>query len=256
MQLMVTGRHVAVTEPMKEYAREKLARIVHERPQVNEVHLIMDVEKYRHRVEVTVRGRHLDLFCREETHDMYASIDRALTKLDRLLHRHKERRARRRQAPLREVAPAEAFPPAAEEPSLSRRLAMQPMYAREALLQLKVERHLFFAFLNEETGEVNLAYRLGEGRIGLLSPKRVRGPDRAARFRLTIFKEEAIGPDGRLRHLRADAVDVGWASPEEAVASIAASGGTYRFFMNTAAGAPSLVYAQEDGGYALIEPRP
>ena len=77
MQLIVTGRHVRVTGAMKEYAREKLGRVVTRRPHLNEAHVIMDVQKYRHIAEITVRGKGLELFCRAETPDMYASIDSA-----------------------------------------------------------------------------------------------------------------------------------------------------------------------------------
>jgi putative sigma-54 modulation protein len=256
MQLIVTGRHVDVTEPMKNYAREKLTRIMHERPHINEIHLIMDVQKYRHRVEISVRGKNLELFCREETPDMYASIDRALAKLDRQLCRYKERHLRKHQPPT--VRAHGALPQEEtaerEEPSIAQRFPIKPMYPSEAFLQMKVGRHLFFIFLNAETEEINLLYRIGAHEIGHLIPRKIKGPDQQARFQLRVFSEDSITPDAKPRSLRTERHDVAWATPEEALAAMVAAGEKYSFFMSTAAENASVVYQQVNGTYALIEP--
>lgn len=256
MKLIVTGRHVDVTEAMKNYAREKLGRIMHDRPHINEIHVIMDVQKYRHRVELSARGKNLDLFCQEETPDMYASIDRALAKLDRQLLRYKERRLRKHQpAPVRaHGAPPREETAEWEEPYIAQRFPMRPMYPGEAFLQMKVERHLFFIFLNAETEEINLLYRIGEHEIGHLIPKKINGPDQQATFQLRVFGEASFTPGAKPRPLRKEPCDVAWATPEEALASMVAAGEKYRFFMNTAAENASVVYQQVNGSYALIEP--
>jgi putative sigma-54 modulation protein len=252
---MVTGRHIDVTDAMKNYAREKLGRIMHERPHINEVHVIMDVEKYRHRVEVSVRGKNLDLFCREETADMYASIDRVLQKLERQLRRYKERHLKKHQTPPTRIATPEEVPAPRREPYLSERVTMNPMYVTEALLQMKVERHLFFIFLDAETEQVNFLYRMGDGEIGHLEPRKIKGPDQQAKFRLRVFREDDIHADMRLRPSRTETCYVGWATPEGALAAMVAAGEKYRFFMNTAARNACVVYARAGGSYALIEPQ-
>jgi len=256
MQLMVTGRHVNVTEAMKQYAREKLSRVMHERPHLNEVHLIMDVQKYRHRVEISARGKNLEVFCREETDDMYRSIDSAIAKLDRQLSKYKERHTRRQQ---KATTPSPPAPPSegkgAEEQYLSLRVTMKPMFMGEALLQIKTERHLFFVFLNAETEEVNFLYRSGDGEITHLSPKKIKGMDQPAQFHVRVFREDSITPDAKLRGLRKGSREVEWSSPEDALASMAAQGEKYRFFMNTTAENASAVYRQINGTYAIIEPK-
>ncbi|MEJ2745372.1 MAG: ribosome-associated translation inhibitor RaiA [bacterium] len=256
MKLLVTGRHVEVTEAMKNYAREKLGRVMHERPHINEIHVIMDVEKYRHRVELSARGKSLELFCQEETPDMYASIDRALAKLDRQLLRYKERHLRKNQpVPIRDMeTPLVEETVEGEEPSITHRFAMEIMYPQEAFLQMKSERHLFFVFLNAETEEINLLYRLGEEEIGHLVPRKIKGMDQEAKFQLQVVREDSIAPDAKLRARRKEDCYVAWAAPEEALASMLAAGEKYRFFMSTMAENASVVYQQVDGAYALIEP--
>jgi putative sigma-54 modulation protein len=258
MQLIVTGRHVSVTGAMKQYAREKLGRIMTERPHLNEAHMIMDVQKYRHLVEIAVRGKDLELFCREETSDMYASIDSAVAKLERQLRRFKERHTRKqktlrqppRKAPRRRTGEAEP-----EETGITLRFPMNPMFMNEALLQMKVQQHLFFAFLNADTERVNLLCRPGEGEIGHLVPKKLQGPGRPAVFRMRVYREESVTPDRKPHASRKEDCTVEWATPEEAVEAMAEAGAKYRFFMNTEARNPCVVYAQANGDYGLIEPR-
>jgi len=254
MEILVTGRHVAVTDAMKQYAREKLGRIMRERPHLNEAHVIMDVQKYRHRVEVTVRGKHLDLFCSEETADMYASIDRAVQKLERRLRRYKDRHLKKHLAhPLRPAAAGRPSARRERSPALLR-FTMNLMYVEEALLQMKLERHLFFIFLDPETEKVNFLCRHREGEIAHLEPRKVKGPGRPATFRVRVYRDDDIAEGKRRRAVRTETRLVPWETPDEALAAMVAAGEKYRFFMNGAAGRASVVYARAGGGYALIEP--
>lgn len=253
MQLTVTGRHVSVTEAMKEHAREKLGHAMRERPHINEIHVTMDVEKYRHRVELHVRGKNLDLFCHEETGDMYASIDGALVKLERQLRRYRERHSRKQQKqPPRFRAEEEAPDP--DEPRIKQRLAMKPMFLDEALLQMKVDGHIFLAFINARTDAVNLLYRTGEGEVGHLAPKKIKGPDRAGKFRLRVFSEKSIIPDAKPRLLRKEVRSFDWSTPEEILSALANDERVFCFFLNREAENSCIIYKRAGGGYALIEP--
>jgi putative sigma-54 modulation protein len=259
MQLIVTGRHVSVTGAMKQYAREKLGRIMTARPHLNEAHMIMDVQKYRHLVEITVRGKDLELFCREETPDMYASIDSAMAKLERQLRRFKERHTKKQKTlrqPSREALRRRTGEAKPGEVGITLRFPMNPMFLNEALLQMKVQQHLFFVFLNADTERVNLLCRPGEGEVGHLLPKKLQGPGRPAVFQMRVYREESVTPDRKPRTSRKEDCTVEWATPEEAVEAMADTGEKYRFFMNTETRNPCIVSAQASGAYGLIEPRP
>lgn len=258
MELIVTGRHVNITGAMKEYAREKLGRVMTERPHLTEAHVIMDVQKYRHLVEITVRGKDLELFCHEETPDMYASIDSAVAKLERQLRRFKERHTARKKTP-RQLSPRGARGPArganADESGITLRFPMTPMFLSEALLQMKVQGHLFFVFLNAETERVNLLCHPGEGEIGHLVPKKLQGAGKPAIFQMRVYLEEAITPDRKPRAARRVNCPITWATPDEAVEAMTAIGDKFRLFMNSETRNPCVVYEQESGDYGLIEPR-
>lgn len=86
MAIEITGRHVSITESMRDYASKKVQNAVADFAEVENVHVILDVQKYRQIAEVVVQGRqHLRLEAREVSDDMYASIDTLMDKIERQL---------------------------------------------------------------------------------------------------------------------------------------------------------------------------
>src|SRR5438132_1667746 len=70
--IQVTGRHVSVTEAMKEYCRRRLACLHLDYPKIIEVQIVMDVQKYRHTAEVILHcSNHITLEASAESNDMY-----------------------------------------------------------------------------------------------------------------------------------------------------------------------------------------
>ena len=54
MQLSVTGHHVEVSAPLREYVVNKIEKIERHFDHVSDVHCILTVEKLRHKAEATV----------------------------------------------------------------------------------------------------------------------------------------------------------------------------------------------------------
>ena len=91
MQLNITGHHVEVTDSLKAYVAEKLERLEKHFDHVNNVHVILSVEKQRHKSEATVNVNGASLFADSTEEDMYAAIDSMTDKLDRQIKKHKEK---------------------------------------------------------------------------------------------------------------------------------------------------------------------
>jgi putative sigma-54 modulation protein len=88
VQISVTGRHMEVTDAIRGHAEEKITRELAEFPRVQSVHVILAIEKYRHIAEVVVQApHHIHLESKEESDDMYISIDRAVEKVEKQLHK-------------------------------------------------------------------------------------------------------------------------------------------------------------------------
>lgn len=91
MQLTLTGHHVDITESMETYVREKFAKLERHFDNVLDVHVILTVEKQRHKAEATLHVSGNNLFAECEEDDMYVAIDGLIDKLDRQVLKHKSK---------------------------------------------------------------------------------------------------------------------------------------------------------------------
>lgn len=91
MQLDITGHHVDITEPLREYVTSKLEKVGRHFDLVTDVHCILTVEKLRHKAEATVSVNGAKIYADATEEGMYAAIDRLADKLERRVRKHKEK---------------------------------------------------------------------------------------------------------------------------------------------------------------------
>lgn len=87
--ITITGRNVQITESMKDYAMEKVSKIERFTDRILEVNVIMDIQKLEHRVDIVMKIGHIKINSHASTNDMYASIDKAVDKLEAQFRRYK-----------------------------------------------------------------------------------------------------------------------------------------------------------------------
>jgi putative sigma-54 modulation protein len=108
MQVSVTARKMEMTPALKSYAKQKVQKITKHLERVIDAHIVLSVEKYRHKVEVTINANGFMIRGEEITGDMYSAIDQVMDKLDAQITKHKSKlnkrgRQRRAERPTREV---------------------------------------------------------------------------------------------------------------------------------------------------------
>lgn len=91
MQLSITGHHVEVSESLKDYINSKMERVKRHFDHVIDAHVVLDVEKQRHKAETTLKISGSRIHAASENEDMYAAIDAMIDKLDRQVRKHKEK---------------------------------------------------------------------------------------------------------------------------------------------------------------------
>jgi putative sigma-54 modulation protein len=180
MQLHVKGRNLEVSDAIRNYAEQKLAKLERqlEDPRVE---LELAVERNpsiaaSQVAEATIWTRGPVLRAREASGDMHASIDQLVEKLERQVTRYRTRgRSRRRRAARANGPTPDTVPVAAEdsEPEIvkTKTFAVTPLSPQEAVLQLELVGHDFFVFRNDDSGEVNVVYRRRDGQFGLIEPQ-------------------------------------------------------------------------------------
>lgn len=93
MNINVTCRHMDMTEAVRQHAIQGVQESFAEFPRVEDVHVILDVQKkIHHCAEVVVHAAgHVHVESKVETDDMYASIDQAIDKAHRQLRKKRDK---------------------------------------------------------------------------------------------------------------------------------------------------------------------
>ena len=178
----VTGRHVSITEAIKDYAHKKVENLHLDYPRIIEAHVILDVEKHRHFAEVILHcNNHITIEASHECDDMYASIDGVIDKIAQQMRKYKTKILRNHRprgfvkhfdehvfAPLNAAfAEVEEHEP---EVIKTERYAVKPMFVDEAVLQIEMSTRQFVVFLNAKSEKINVLYRRKDGGFGLMEP--------------------------------------------------------------------------------------
>jgi len=90
-RITILGRHILVTEAMKNYATEKLSKVERFHTHLLDIHVTMDIQNLEHVVDILVKFEHFRIKVHAGSSDMYASIDKAVTRLRKVMARWKDR---------------------------------------------------------------------------------------------------------------------------------------------------------------------
>ena len=91
MQMTISGHHLEVTDPIREYITTKLSKLERHYEQITSTSVILTVDKLQQKAEATLHVSGGELFAIAEHTDLYAAIDALTDKLDRQLIKHKEK---------------------------------------------------------------------------------------------------------------------------------------------------------------------
>ncbi|MDG1732046.1 MAG: ribosome hibernation promoting factor [Thalassotalea sp.] len=91
MQINLSGHHVEVTPPMRAYVESKLQKLERHFDHINNVYVVLKVEKLKQIAEATLHVNAGEIFASADSEDMYASIDGLIDKLDRQVIKHKDK---------------------------------------------------------------------------------------------------------------------------------------------------------------------
>jgi putative sigma-54 modulation protein len=181
MRLQVKGRNVEVSDSIRSYAEEKLARLERQLPEPTEIEVELSREHNPsiaddHIAEATIRTKGPTLRAKESSPAFESSIDLVADKIDRQVKRYREKRSRRETARRGNGhAPVDEPNFSAEQLEemivKSKQFDLQPLTPEEATLELELVGHDFFVFVNVDTGKTNVVYLRRDGAYGLIEPQ-------------------------------------------------------------------------------------
>ncbi|MDR9828347.1 ribosome hibernation promoting factor [Vibrio sp. FNV 38] len=91
MQINLNGHHVDLTDSMQDYVNTKFEKLERFFDHINNVNVVLRVEKTRQIAEATLHVNQGDIHAAAEEESMYAAIDALVDKLIRQLNKHKEK---------------------------------------------------------------------------------------------------------------------------------------------------------------------
>ncbi len=184
--IQITGRHVEITESMKDYAIEKISRIERILNRIIDVNVIMDIQRLEHRVEIILKAGNTSIRSKASTTDMYVSIDQAVDKLETQILKYKSKIQDHHakghailNMPVNIISKEEDFE--VQEDNESQRfkphkvikqktIPLKMLTYDEAVMKMELSDDSFMLFKNEVDQKLKVIYKTKDGNYGIIEP--------------------------------------------------------------------------------------
>ncbi len=196
LRISILGRNVYVTDSMKDYAFEKISKIEKFHNHIMDIHVTMDVQKMEQSVIIMLHLEHLRVKVSASSTDMYASIDKAIEKLQAKIRRWKSRiqdhhKKSRSVVDLQvnvlkrpftdielinESIEIENAAEAMHEYEMPQVIGtdtrpMKMLTTEEAVMKMELSDDKFMLYRGEEDQKLKVIYRRNDGNYGLILPE-------------------------------------------------------------------------------------
>ena len=174
MKFQFSEKKVKLPGNVHAYAEKKVMKLARFFEEDAEALIVFSVEKNRNNVELTVHGAGTWFRAKESTSDMFASVDAAVATIEGQIRKNKTRLSRRlRQDAFTRTVEDTSFVTEEPEEELkivrTKQFHFKPMTREEAIMQMNLLEHTFFAFRDEDNGgSFAVVYRRNDGDYGII----------------------------------------------------------------------------------------
>ena len=178
MNITTTARHFEASPELIEHIGERIGRLKRYFDHILNVHVIMDVQKFRHIAEVNVHVNGHDFTAKEESEDMYGSIDLSAKSLERQIKKfkgkildthHHPRKNGIRPISAERIIKAESVG-SEDGIAVMDQVPHEISYlsVEEAIISMVDREKGFLLFNNTESGKLNFVYKRSDGHYGVI----------------------------------------------------------------------------------------
>lgn len=185
MQISIIHKHINVSDDQKQYVEDKINHLKHLGQRVDDESTSVRVDIESNNVKTSNKNVSLQVtmfvphaVVRAEVFGVTVeeAIDLAAEKLRKQLERYKARRNRRDQSgkwipasTLEEITAKQGDASLVSKVSKRKAFAdLKPMHEEEAIEQMELLGHDFYAFISSENGKFGVVYKREDGSYGLL----------------------------------------------------------------------------------------
>ncbi|MBR0266192.1 MAG: ribosome-associated translation inhibitor RaiA [Clostridia bacterium] len=176
MKLTITARNMVVTPAITKRIEKKTETMGRYLWPETEMQIKLEKEKNRRVAEITVpMGKNVILRSEASADDnLFLAIDKALAKMERQIRKHRTKLGKNLREEIPDVPEYIEEDQAEEtERKLVKRktFPVRPMSVEDAIIEMDLLGHNFFAFVNIDTERTNVLYLRKDGDLGLLEPE-------------------------------------------------------------------------------------
>lgn len=194
--ISVIGKHIEITNPIRDYVEEKIAKIESLSTHIIDIRVTLEVQKLNHVVDINMKFSHFRVQVRAHTENMYSAIDKAFerlyTKLRKWKSRIQDHHAKGVSVTEMEVNVLEHAQHDIEEineeiidanneslesqyslPKVikKKKRPMKTLTIDEAVMKMELSDDNFMIFKSEEEQAIKVIYRRRNGSYGVISPE-------------------------------------------------------------------------------------
>ena len=194
-RLEIYGKHIDISDPIKDYIIEKLGRIERLTDLIIEVEVRIEVQKLVHQVDIVMKFSHFKVCVHANTDNMHSAIDKAFDRLQRKLYNWKTRiqeyHARKpvmvdmsvdiyaspeeELADINEEIEAQNAKQLQKEMGLptvvtSKTMPLKTLRYDEAMMKIVLSGDNFLIYKDEVQQDLRIMYKRDDGTFGLITP--------------------------------------------------------------------------------------
>ena len=195
-RLALYGKHMEISEPIKDYVIEKLAKIERLSDKIIEVNVRIEVQKLVHHVEVDMLVSQMKIWAHADTDNMYSAIDKAFDRLQRKVRNWKKRiQEYHAKKPVMVDVPVNVYHLSEEDEvaefneeieaqnaeQLEKELGipkslktetipLKTLRPDEALMKITLSGDAFMVYKDEEHQDLRVVYKRDDGSFGIITP--------------------------------------------------------------------------------------
>lgn len=173
MKVTIYGKQMTVRETLKAAIEKKLSKFDRFFGEETEAYVTCRVRKGVKIIEITVNYSGSTFRSEEESDTFITALDRATESLERQMRKNKTRLEKRMKRGAFVIAEGDDDEYEEEEEFgiRTKTIPLRPLSAEEAILQMNLLGHDFYAFTDADSGKVCVVYKRKDKGYGLLMPE-------------------------------------------------------------------------------------
>jgi putative sigma-54 modulation protein len=174
MKITIYGKQMTVRDSLKAAVEKKLLKFNKFFGDDTEAFVTCKVRKGVKIIEITVNYGGTTFRCEEESDTFITALDRAVEGLERQIRKNKTRLEKRVKTNAFVITEDDddEYVEEGEFEIRVKTFPFKPMTPEEAILQMNLIGHTFYAFTDADSGDVCVVYKRKEGSYGLIAPER------------------------------------------------------------------------------------